>query len=154
MHIKTPLLTYYYASGVAPYRQTVVSISIVETATLNWNPFRNSLPWQSCPFPMRTALFWFFPSQIGFALFQTVLSFSTNTCKCQNSFEEVSRLREAICEDFSELPIIIIGNKIDLIGILNFPPSVIKTFTEENFVITTMNFRIFQIRVQTPSSFG
>ena len=63
----------------------------------------------------------------------------------------MSRLREAISEEFSELPLIIVGNKIDLyLGILDFSTkSKIKTFTEKNFVITTMNFRIFQMRVQT-----
>ena len=34
--------------------------------------------------------------------------------KYQNSFEEVSTLREAISEEFSELPLIVIGNKLDL----------------------------------------
>ena len=35
-------------------------------------------------------------------------------CKYQNSFEEVTILREAISEEFPELPLIIIGNKLDL----------------------------------------
>lgn len=64
----------------------------------------------------------------------------TNICKCQESFEEVSRLREAINEEFSELPLIIVGNKIDLaIDLGNFTFSEESPIQRHNFVITTMN---------------
>ena len=70
----------------------------------------------------------------------------------QNSFEEVSRLREAITEEFSELPLIIIGNKLDL-GLWIFQENIstsskgillfyFDTYTKENiFSETSFNYK-------------
>ena len=75
-----------------------------------------------------------------------------NIFKCQDSFEEVSRLREAITEEFSELPLIIIGNKLDL-GLWIFQENIstssraillfyFDTFTKENiFSETSFNYK-------------